>query len=172
MKSWILPLAVALAAASVSHAALASFDRLSPDVLDVVPPSARVSGAPGEMTVRQDSCRTFPAGEVRRRIVDVAIQEWGFFGFRIVDQTRATGVATGGRRSLRRPPRLGPAEAARVADSIAGYWTVTPDGAWILDRQNRAWNGPSGIASPRAKRYASSGPVSWLRERASIEWLV
>ena len=161
MKTRILPLAIAVAAASVSHATLASFDRLSPDVLDVVPPSDRVSGAPGEMAVRQASCRTFPAGEVRRRIVDVAIQEWGFFGFRIVDQTSAAAVATGARPSFRRTPRLGPAEAARVADSIAGYWTVTPDGDWILDRQNRAWNGPSGVAA-RWRDPWSAAFVSWV----------
>ena len=88
-----IQLATVLAAALVSHVALASFDRLSPDVLDVMPPSARVSGAPGEMTVRQDSCRALPARDFRRRIVDVAIREWGVFGFRIVDQlARERGV--------------------------------------------------------------------------------
>lgn len=153
IRTGILKLGAVLAAASVSHVALASFDRLSPDVLDVMPPSSRVSGEPGEMTVRQDSCRAFPARDVRRRIVDVAIQEWGFFGYRIVDQTA--------QNSLRRPPRLGPAEAARVAESIAGYWTVTPDGEWILDRQNRAWNGPSGVAA-RWRDPWSAAFVSWV----------
>ncbi len=156
-----IQLATVLAAASVSHVALASFDRLSSDVLDVMPPSARVSGAPGEMTVRQDSCRTFPAREVRRRIVDVAIQEWGFFGFRIVDQRIPDAGNRTARSSLRRPPRLGPTEAARVAESIAGYWTVTPDGEWILDRQNRAWNGPSGVAA-RWQYPWSAAFVSWV----------
>ncbi len=161
MKSSILPLAIALTAAVFSHAALASFDRLSADVLDVVPPSARVSGAPGEMTIQQASCRTFSTAEVRRRIVDVAVQEWGFFGFHIVDQTNPDSADSGAPRSLRRPPRLGAAEAARVADSIAGYWTVTPDGSWILDRQNRAWNGPSGVAA-RWRDPWSAAFVSWV----------
>ncbi len=161
MKSPILPLAIVLTAAVVSHAALASFDRLSADVLDVVPPSARVSGAPGEMTIQQGSCRTFSTAEVRRRIVDVAVQEWGFFGFHIVDQTNPDIADSGAPRSLRRPPRLGAAEAARVADSIAGYWTVTPDGNWILDRQNRAWNGPSGVAA-RWRDPWSAAFVSWV----------
>ena len=143
MKTRILPLAIALAAASVSHAALASFNRLSPVVLDVVPPSARVSGAPGEMTVWQESCRTFPAGEVRRRIVDVAIQEWGFFGFRIVDQTSAAAAGTGARRSLRRPPRLGPRSGfhRRLLDRHAG-WRVDPrsteQGVERAERSRRA----------------------------------
>ncbi len=160
-KTGILPLAAVLAAASFSHAALASFARLSADVLDVVPPSARVSGAPGEMTIRQDSCRPFPAAEVRRRIVDVAIQEWGFFGFRIVDQTSSGAANSGSSSSSRRTPRLGPAEAVRVADSIAGYWTVTPDGEWILERQNRAWNGPSGVAA-RWRDPWSAAFISWV----------
>ncbi len=159
--SLAIALAIALAAASVGDAALASFDRLSADVLDVVPPSARVSGAPGEMTIEQGSCRIFPAYEVRRRIVNVAVQEWGFFGFRIVDQTSPDGADPGAPRSLRRPPRLGAAEAVRVADSIAGYWTVTPDGRWILDRQNRAWNGPSGAAA-RWRDPWSAAFVSWV----------
>ena len=145
---------------ATSAVALASFDRLSSEVLDVAPPSARVSGAPGEMTIRQRACRSVPAREVRRRIVDVAVQEWGYFGFSIVDRTNPR-TGPGVRRAFSRPPRLGAAESVRVADSIAGYWTVTPDGGWILDRQNRTWNGPSGGAA-RWRDPWSAAFVSWV----------
>ena len=38
-----------------------------------------------------------------------------------------------------RGSRLGPQESARVADSIAGYWSTTSDGSWIIDRQ-KEWS--------------------------------
>ena len=65
----------------------AHFDRLPPNVFDVLPPPARVQGAPGAMAIRQTACRNVPAAQVRRRIVELAAQEWAFFGFAIVDQT-------------------------------------------------------------------------------------
>ena len=48
-----------------------------------------------------------------------------------------------------------------MADSIAGYWTVTPDGDWILNNQNGVWNGSRGV---RARwRYPwSAAFVSWV----------
>ncbi len=161
MRFGIVPLAVALATASVGQAALSPLDRLSPDVLDIVPPSARVSGAPGEMTIRPSSCRTLPTGDVRRRIVDAAVQEWGYFGFSVVDQTTVNATYPGAPRSLSRPPRLGYRESARVAESIAGYWAVTSDGGWILERQNRAWSGPSG-AGARWRDPWSAAFISWV----------
>ena len=59
------------------------FERLPADVFDVVPPSARVRGLPGVMAVQPRACRTLPTADTRRRIVDVAVQEWAFFGFRL-----------------------------------------------------------------------------------------
>ena len=67
IKTGILPLAAALAAGSVGHAALSPLDRLSSDVLDILPPSARVSGTPGKMTIQSSSCRSLPTENVRRR---------------------------------------------------------------------------------------------------------
>ena len=161
MKTLVLALAVSAVAASVGFAQQTSLDRLSLDVLDVVAPSARVSGAPGDMTIRQTSCRTFPVAEVRRRIVDVAAQEWGFFGFTIVDQTIVDTTDRGTWRTRRRRRRLSPEESARVAGSVAGYWTVTPAGSWILDAQNDAWAGPSGL-SARWRYPWSAAFVSWV----------
>jgi hypothetical protein len=151
-------LIAALTVTTLSHAA--PLDRLSADVLDVVPPSERVSGPPGKMTIRQESCRSAGPTDVRRRIVDVAAQEWGYFGFSVVDQTSPDPERSAPRR-INRPPRLGPRENVRVADTIAGYWTVTPDGSWILERQNRIWSGPSGPAT-RWRDPWSAAFVSWV----------
>src|SRR5262245_18604412 len=86
----------------------------------------RVRGEPGAMSVRAGECRTHPMPDVRGRIVDLALQEWTFFGSRVTDPAEVEDdpplLFTAGRR-----PRLTPAEAARVAPSIAGYWAVTPE---------------------------------------------
>ena len=147
----------------------APFDRLPPEQFGAAPPTDRVEGAPGEMSIRRTSCEVLPTGETRRRIVDIAVQEWGFFGFTIVDQTRVedrsqfTGGVNGvdSANARRRFRRRDPEESARVAASIAGYWAATPDGAWILDRQNAAWSGRNGIAA-RWRDPWSAAFVSWV----------
>ncbi len=145
------------------------FDRLPPEKLDVTAPSARVIGMPGKMKPQPAVCRTLPASTVRQRIVDVAVQEWAFFGFTIVDQTvaRAPPEQAPQRQSRPRRPWLNPEESARVADSIAGYWTVTPDGGWILSRQNVIWNGPSGVAA-RWRDPWSAAFISWVMCEAGL----
>jgi hypothetical protein len=152
---------VALAAASGGHAQRTPFDRLSADQFDVVPPSDSVIGEPGRMRVRSASCQMLQISDVRRRIVDVAVQEWAFFGFSTVDQTQETPSQPGARGTGRRRSRLSPEQSARVADSIAGSWAATPDGSWIVDRQNDRWNGPSGVSS-RWRDPWSAAFVSWV----------
>ena len=152
---------VGLCAPASSYAQQVGVDRLAPDLFDVVPPSALVRGEPGRMRLQAPECRTLPSDETRRRIVDVAVQEWAFFGFRIADQT----VTSPGRR--RRGPRLGTTEAARVAASIAGYWAVTPEGTWIVERQNDAWNGSRGIGA-RWNAPWSAAFVSWVMCEAGL----
>jgi len=144
---------------------------LAADVLDVLPPSARVRGVPGSMSIQPRECRTLPAAEVRARIVGVALQQWDFFGSRISDYTEveddaddpppgpSTLLGAGGRRGRR--SRLPPAEAARVAPSIAGYWAVTPEGSWIVARQNDRWNGEDGVAA-RWNAPWSAAFISWV----------
>lgn len=157
-------LLAAMAIAGSAYGQQAPLDRLPADILDVTPPSARVSGMPGHMTVRPGTCRDLPIDETRERIVDVAIQEWGFFGFKIVDQTIAVEPTRPSDEPRQRPPRrpwLDASESARVADSIAGYWTVTPDGGWILSRQNSIWNGPMGVAA-RWRDPWSAAFISWV----------
>jgi len=181
LRTLVLPLAVALialAGARGTSAQQPGFARLSADVFDVVPPSARVRGVPGEMTVQPRACRTLQTADTRRRMVDVAVQEWGFFGFRLaaatdVEDNDAPGNGAAdaddplpderrGRRS-----RLPPTEAARVAASIAGYWAVTPEGSWIVARQNGRWNGPDGIAA-RWNAPWSAAFVSWVMCEAGL----
>ncbi len=157
---------LAVAFAATLGAQQAGFDRLPSDVLDAEAPSARVAGEPGTMKIRRTSCRTAPMDEVRRRIVDLAVQEWAFFGFIVVDQTIVDDSGSGQprRRRWRRPDR---AESARVAGSIAGYWTVTPQGGWIIGEQNDAWQGPRGVAS-RWRYPWSAAFVSWVMCEAGL----
>jgi hypothetical protein len=61
-----------------------------------------------------------------------------------------------------------------VADSIAGYWAATPDGSWIVERQNDLWNSSDGFSS-RWRDPWSAAFVSWvmcqggLGERSQFE---
>ena len=161
MKVFMLALVASLTTASVGFAQRTAFERLSPQLFDVVPPSERVSGPPGDMAIRQSSCRSLPPDAIRRRIVAVAVQEWGFFGFTIVDQTNIDVTDRSPQRRRRRRPRLSPSESARVASSIAGYWAVTPEGGWILDEQNTVWTAPNGIAA-RWRYPWSAAFISWV----------
>ncbi|MBM3820046.1 MAG: DUF2272 domain-containing protein [Acidimicrobiia bacterium] len=133
-------------------------------------PSVHVRGGPGSMTVQPRPCRVLPTGETRRRIVDLAAQEWASFGFRIAepreggDDDRAPETPEERRR---RRPRLPPDEAARVAPSIGGYWAVTPQGSWIVARQNDRWNGEDGVAA-RWNAPWSAAFVSWVMCEAGL----
>ena len=160
MKLLLSLLIVAVTGMAIS-AQQTALDRLPSELLDVVPPSARVSGAPGGMTIGDTSCRGLPSANVRQRIVQLAVQEWAFFGFAVVDQSddEETEPEPGPRRGRRRLD--GGPESARVADSIAGYWAVSPGGAWILENQNTIWNRP-GNASGRWRFPWSAAFISWV----------
>jgi len=83
------PTALFASAALLMAVALASaqaMPRLARTVFDVIPPSDRVTGARGTMAVYQPACRVGPTVQARRRIVDVAVQEWSFFGFQTIDE--------------------------------------------------------------------------------------
>ncbi|MBM3821035.1 MAG: hypothetical protein FJW14_18745, partial [Acidimicrobiia bacterium] len=45
--------------------------------------AARVRGTPGAMRVEARPCSAHPAADLRRRIVEIAVREWEFFGFRV-----------------------------------------------------------------------------------------
>lgn len=148
----------ALLLAQAAHAQVAA--RLPSEQLEVMAPSKRVAGPPGQMHITEGLCPVRPATGLRRRIVDVAIQEWGYFGFNVVDQTNYVD-SDRPRGPRRRTPWLKPEESARVADTIAGYWAITSDGGWILNRQNAVWNGPDGVAS-RWRDPWSAAFISWV----------
>ena len=169
---WVGALLLMLSAPA--DAQLIPLDRLSPDAFDATPPTARISGAPGAMTVRQRPCRTVPIADVRRRIVDIAVQEWGFFGFPIRDEAAVSAVewaraieSDGDRAFFWRGffPRLSDEEAARVATSVAGYWAVTPEATMMVGRQNAAWSAPGG---PRRSDPWSAAFISWVMCEAGL----
>jgi uncharacterized protein DUF2272 len=157
VKPLLLSLVFVLSTAVDGFSQQVSFGRLSADVFDALSPSARVAGAPGAMTITRTACPNLPAATVRRRIVELAVQEWAFFGFTVVDQTEVSDDDLAPRRS-RRP---GDEQSARVATSIAGYWSVTPSGSWILDSQNKIWNGLDGTTA-RWRFPWSAAFVSWV----------
>jgi len=126
----------------------------------------RVRGEPGVMSVRAEECRTQSTADVRRRIVDLALQEWTFFGSRITDPAEIEDDPPSFFGAGRRP-RLTPAEAARVAPSIAGYWAVTPEGSWIVARQNDRWKGEDGVAA-RWNAPWSAAFISWVMCEAGL----
>jgi len=146
--------------------AVEGLPRLSTDLLSVNPPSARVRGGPGSMQIIERSCTSAPLNaDLRRRIVNTAVQEWAFFGFQVEDR-RVTAAESGQNNSQNNnaPPRFGllnPAETLRVADSVGGYWAATPGSDWIMERQNQAWNSPNGLAS-RYRDPWSAAFISWV----------
>ena len=66
-----------------------AMERLPRAQFDVIAPSSRIIGTRGDMRVYQGACRVGPTHWARRRIVDIAVQEWGVFGFQIIDATKA-----------------------------------------------------------------------------------
>lgn len=134
--------------------------RLPESILDVRPPSARVQGMPGNLRIVDRSCRAFPIPQVRRRIVDTAVQEWAYFGYSTDVQSREIAPQQTGPRRPFVYPRLTPAEGERLATSIAGYWAATPNSDWIVQRQNAAWN-ESGMGA-RWRDAWSAAFISWV----------
>lgn len=149
MKTPVLLLAVgSLLVAPLHSGAQQVPERLTAQVFDVTPPSEWVEGPLSRMEVVRRECRAVPGPELRRRIVDIAIQEWAFFGFPVLDRLNgarllpATGPQVGPvvfENTTRRAPTPTAEEGERVAASIAGYWAVTPEGRGIVQQQNRRW---------------------------------
>ncbi len=148
------------------------FDRLPVPVFEIVPPSHWTQGAPGRITLRAPECRDLSLEDARRRIVDVAVQEWAFFGFPVLDRDRdrwllPPGAAVApGRPAFEPtprgwPPPLNAEEAARLAPTIAGYWAATAQGSAIVSHQNQIWNG-SGDVAERWRSPWSAAFISWV----------
>lgn len=156
-----------------------AFSRLPVHVLDAHPPSAVVKGQPGSLTIAAPECRSRATDDTRRRIVDLAVQEWAFFGFPVVDRrspepdpngdrARAFDQAARDAASGRvRPSQLGAVEEARIAPTVAGYWAATPQGSWIVSRQNVAWRGPLGTGIRWVAPW-SAAFISWVMCEAGL----
>jgi hypothetical protein len=155
--------------------------RLPRETFDVIPPAERVQGPRGDMSVYQSACRIGPAKDSRRRIVDIAVQEWAVFGFQTVDasqvETRilppgivpdAINPELSAPRILRRSLRLGTLEDdPRLDTTIAGYWSATPEGPRMLAEQNRAWNALGGNAVNWVEPW-SAAFISWVMCEAGL----
>lgn len=172
----ILTVAV-LFAGSEARAQQVHFERLDQQTLDVPAPSERIAGAAGAMRVVRSTCEMLPIAEVRRRIVNIAVQEWAFFGFAVADRsvpstrTRGQTVPFGpgevpNAQDRRRFGRLSREEFARLAPSIAGFWSATPDGSWMLSRQNEVADSARG--SSRWRDPWSAAFVSWVMCEAGL----
>ena len=155
--------------------------RLPRDVFDVIPPSDRVQGERGSFHIYQAACRIGPTAWARRRVVDIAVQEWAFFGFQTIDATKAethllpqglvpdsVNPRLGAPRIARDYVRLGKADSESAADAtIAGYWSAAPGGASPVNQQNRAWNAPGGDAVKWLQPW-SAAFVSWVMCEAGL----
>jgi hypothetical protein len=155
----VVLLATALGLPALATAQSAPASRLPSDLLDIQPPSARITGRPGEMRFQDQSCRSNPNGDLRSRIVNAAVQEWGFFGFAALDYTREDSFAN---RPVDRQrwSLLDSSSAERLAASIAGYWAATPNSGWILQRQNDTWK--SRGMETRWRDPWSAAFISWV----------
>jgi hypothetical protein len=162
----------ALTAPSAVDAQTTPLNRLPLERLDVAPPSARVRGEPGALTLLTRSCQAAPTADVRRRIVDIVVQEWAFFGFAVLDETDPANWVRPRRPAGEPAPfeldeealralEARAAEGARVAPSIAGYWAATSDGAWIVQRQNESWRATGGLAARWVQPW-SAAFISWV----------
>jgi hypothetical protein len=172
MKRFVPLLAAAALATLPAPGALVAQvapERLSPPVFDVTPPSERVRGPLESMNVVERGCLAEPPTDLRRRVVDIAVQEWAFFGFPVLDRVNgARLLPSSGPRAgpvafeytTRRAPPPSPEEGARVAASIAGYWAVTPEGPGIVREQVRRW----GERGPGVRWNApwSAAFISWV----------
>ncbi|MDA1371566.1 MAG: DUF2272 domain-containing protein [Proteobacteria bacterium] len=158
---WLLVATWSMLVFPTSKAQLPFSERLPKNLLDVDAPSTRVVGTPGDMIFSARNCRApLPTTEIRSHIVNTAVQEWAYFGYSIQDLTN-TRESDPNYLPQRRPRSvIDPVEVARVADSIAGYWSTTPDSAWILERQNQSWN--SRGSSSRWRNPWSAAFISWV----------
>jgi len=142
-----------LAAGLLLAAPAAAQSRLPREAFDVIAPTERVTGGRGDMRIVQPGCRVGPTHWARRRIVDIAVQEWAAFGFQTIDArpVEAGRLPDGVVPEALNPRRPAPRQARhllrfgdwedepRTFAAVGGYWSATPDGARVIADQNRAW---------------------------------
>lgn len=186
-RTLIVTAACALLAAPAAPLAQSSQPRLPREVFDVIAPSERIEGRRGAFRIVQPGCRVGPLGaHTRRRIVDIAVQEWGVFGFQTLDlvatEERALPTVDGLQivpdalnprldrpRLARRTLRLGRWEDDDpVLSTVAGYWSATPDGAAVIAKQNRIWSSWFGDQGIGWVEPWSAAFVSWVMCEAGL----
>ena len=167
--------------AATAGAAERDVGRLPRAEFDVIPPGERIMGMRGDMTVWQTACRIGPTPQARRRIVDIAVQEWLVMGSQIVDFTQVEthlippGLIPQSLNPALEQPRLGvrfprigiPDSDFRDDATIGGYWSATPEGRRIVAEQNRAWNAPGGDAVGWVEPW-SAAFISWVMCEAGL----
>ncbi|MGZ8362898.1 MAG: DUF2272 domain-containing protein [Caulobacteraceae bacterium] len=136
-------------------------------------PSVRIALSGERWRAVNTACPSLPAdASLRQRIVDVAAEEWGRFGYP-VEEIRERGLTTvfSPPRGVivspslnrvkpgitRRGMRLGYMEDDRaVMAAIGGYWTAAPDGAGIaIQNELRADYRAAGWAVPWSAAFVS-----------------
>jgi hypothetical protein len=157
LTSILLLTCLGVATVATGQSLQTPLDRLPAEVLDIRAPSSRIAGTPGSMRIMDSACRTGVDASVRTRIVNAAVQEWAYFGFSVLDYTASE---ANDYQADRRRSRMSSEEAARVADTIAGYWAATPNSGWILERQNERWR--SGGMTSRWRDPWSAAFISWI----------
>jgi hypothetical protein len=155
--------------------------RLPRSQFDVIPPAERVLGTRGDISVWQTACRVGTVSQSRRRIVDIAVQEWAAMGFQTVDasvvETRLLPAGLlpdvldpvlGPPRIRLSYPKLGIQDSDPRDDAtVAGYWSATPEGPRIVADQNRAWNAPGGDSVSWVEPW-SAAFISWVMCEAGL----
>jgi len=176
-----LPALAALFPLGAPAQAQERLDRLPREIFDVIPPSERIVGERGAMQVYQSGCRIGPTAWARRRIVDIAVQEWAFFGFQTIDTTLVEtrylpeGLIPDALNPERAAPfgpriytRLGVFDTSEdLAASIAGYWSSAEEGLGAIRAQNRAWNGEGGDDVGWVQPW-SAAFISWVMCEAGL----
>jgi hypothetical protein len=145
-----------------------SLPRLPQSTFDVFPPSDRVEGPRDYMRIKETRCRIGPTADARRRIVDIAVQEWAFFGSHTVDvsHTEFRALPQGIDITEQAAESVAPVDPA-MDTTVAGYWSATPDGARILAQQNGLWYAAGG-QSARWVQPWSAAFVSWVMCEAGL----
>jgi len=163
-----LSAAYLLAFLSLQTGPVFSLPRLPRATFDVIPPSDRVEGPRDYMKIKETRCRIGPTVDARRRIVDLAVQEWAVFGSHTVDVsgTEFRALPQGVDVTEQAAESVAPVDPA-MDTTIAGYWSATPDGARILAPQNAVWYAAGG-QSTRWLQPWSAAFVSWVMCEAGL----
>jgi hypothetical protein len=107
-----------------------------------VNPESSILGELPTFQIQVDECSSrTSASDLRSFIVNAALQEWAFFGFHEVDERSQVFQIPieQSQRGFRGRNWLTEDNAKRVSKSIAGYWSSTEDGSWIINQQNSSW---------------------------------